>query len=245
MTPGNKIVVGALVTAALAAMFHGPIGNGKRFVDGLESAANAKVATEQGVAAKTDRDGAYRRGVVLSGPVTDQAKKDALLADVRAIPGMGWARWEGDGSAAAHTNAAPKLNTDQTPATAAAVKDCQADLDTAIKGRTIQFESGTAALSAVSNALIDELSADIGACAGTVIEVAGHTDLTGGHPQNQSLSEARANAVVEAFLAKGIPTARLLPRGYGDTKPVMPGMTSEANAKNRRIEFHVASANKG
>ena len=244
MTPGNKIVVGALATAALAAFFHGPLGFGKTFVDGLESAANAKVATEAGVIARTDRDSAYRRGVVLSGPITDQAKKDELLAQVRAIPGMGWARWEGDGDVVKQAEA-PKLNIDQTPATAAAVKDCQSDLDTAIKGKTIQFESGTAALSSASNALVDELSANIGACAGTVVEVAGHTDLTGDHAHNQSLSEARANAVVEAFLAKGVPPARLLPKGYGDTQPMMPGLSSEANAKNRRIEFHVASAKKG
>jgi OmpA-OmpF porin, OOP family len=241
MTPGNKIVVGALVTAALASLFHGPLGYGKTFVDGLEGSANAKLSAEAGVVANTDRDSAYRRGVILSGPATDRSKKDALLAEVRAIPGMAWARWEGDDGAAGKA-AAPKLNTDQTPATAAAVKDCQADLDTAIKGKTIQFESGTAALSVASNTLIDELSSNIGACAGTQIEVAGHTDLTGDHDHNQALSEARANAVVEAFLAKGVPTARLLPKGYGDTQPMMPGMSGEANAKNRRIEFHAASA---
>lgn len=241
MTPGSKILVGAVATAALAAVFHGPLGNGKSFVDRLEAAATDKVSAA-GVTVTADRDSAYRRGVTLSGPVTDPAKRDELLAQVRAIPGMAFARWADDGKAVA---APAKVDTDPTPATVEEVKTCQADVDAAIKGKTVQFESGTSTLSVDSSALIDQLSAAIAACGGTKVEVAGHTDLTGGDAANQRLSEERANSVVAAMVAKSVPSDRLVPKGYGETKPVEAAMTAAANAKNRRIEFHVAAAEGG
>lgn len=238
MTPGSKILVGAVATAALAAIFHGPLGFGKSFVDRLETEATGMV-TADGVTATADRDSAYRRGVTLSGPVTDPAKRDALLAQVRAIPGMAFARWADDGAA----KAAPAA--DGPPASAEQVKECQSDVDAAIKGKTVQFQSGTATLSVESGALIDELSKAIGACAGTKVEVAGHTDLTGGDEPNMRLSEERANSVVAAMVAKGVPSERLVPKGYGETKPLEATMSSAANAMNRRIEFHVATAAEG
>jgi outer membrane protein OmpA-like peptidoglycan-associated protein len=91
--------------------------------------------------------------------------------------------------------------------------------------------------------MVDALAAKLGPCQGTKVEVAGHTDLTGVAANNQRLSEERANTVVAALVAKGVPTARLTPKGYGQTKPVMPGTTAEANTKNRRIEFSVMAAN--
>lgn len=234
MTPGSKILVGAAVTAALAAIVHGPMGNGKSFVDYLETEATKAVSGAAGVTAVADRDSAFRRGVTLSGPVTDPAKREELLAQARAIPGMAFAHWAKDEAAAAPADA--------TPATAEQVKSCQMDVDAAIKGKTVQFQSGTATLSAESTGLIDELSKAIGACAGTRVEVAGHTDLTGGDAPNQRLSEERANSVVAAMTAKGVPAERLVPKGYGETKPLEATMTSAANAMNRRIEFHVATA---
>jgi outer membrane protein OmpA-like peptidoglycan-associated protein len=47
------------------------------------------------------------------------------------------------------------------------------------------------------------------------------------------------------MVAKSVPSDRLVPKGYGETKPVEATMTAAANAKNRRIEFHVAAAEGG
>lgn len=127
----------------------------------------------------------------------------------------------------------------ETPASAEQVASCQTQVDGVIKGKTIQFDSGTATIKAESVPLIDALATALTPCAGTVIEVAGHTDLVGEEAANMRLSEERANAVVQALVAKNVPTSRLAPKGYGETKPAQPGEAEPANIANRRIEFAV------
>lgn len=129
----------------------------------------------------------------------------------------------------------------ETPATAEQVASCQTQVDTTIKGKTIQFDTSTATIKAESQPLIDEMAKVLTPCAGTQIEVAGHTDLTGGDAANMRLSEERANAVVQALVAKGVPNERLTPKGYGETQPVRRGTSQEVHAANRRIEFSVTA----
>jgi len=70
------------------------------------------------------------------------------------------------------------------------------------------------------------------------VEVAGHTDNTGTADHNQTLSEGRAKAVVDALVKDyGIDAARLQAKGYGATKPVAPNDTDDGRAKNRRVEL--------
>jgi outer membrane protein OmpA-like peptidoglycan-associated protein len=129
----------------------------------------------------------------------------------------------------------------EVPATAETVKACQTGVDAVIAGKTVNFASGGSALAPESIALIDSVASGLKDCAGTSIEIAGHTDLTGGDAANMALSQQRADSVSKALQERGIPAARLVAKGYGETKPVEAAMTSAANAKNRRIEFHVAS----
>ncbi len=130
----------------------------------------------------------------------------------------------------------------EAPATVEAVKTCQADVDAVAKGKTINFTSGGAKIAADSMPLIDSIAKAAKDCAGTTIEVAGHTDAQGNDAYNQRLSEERANAVVAALVERGIPTSRLTPKGYGETKPLDTANTPEALAKNRRIEFGVSAS---
>jgi OmpA-OmpF porin, OOP family len=128
------------------------------------------------------------------------------------------------------------------PATAEAISDCQTKVNALIAGKTINFATSGAAIAADSIPLIDAIATDLKACSGTTVEVAGHTDAAGGDAANQTLSEARANSVTQALVERGVPTDRLLPKGYGETAPLDPANTPAAYAKNRRIEFKVAAA---
>lgn len=130
----------------------------------------------------------------------------------------------------------------EAPATAEAVKNCQDDVNAVITGKTINFESSKAIIKADSMALIDAIAKSSKDCAGTVIEVAGHTDQQGGDVANMRLSEERANAVVAALTERGVPKERLSPKGYGESKLLDQASSPEALAKNRRIEFNVAAA---
>jgi OmpA-OmpF porin, OOP family len=130
----------------------------------------------------------------------------------------------------------------ETPATAEAVASCQTNVDTVTKGKKINFETSGATIAAASMAEIDAIAAAVKDCAGTTIEVAGHTDITGGDAANMTLSQARADSVVKALSDKGVPADRLVAKGYGETQPKVPGASTAANAENRRTEFNVQTA---
>lgn len=237
MNPSTKILIGAVATALLAGATHGPLGMGKAFLDGLQaqsrSALDAGKMSEAQVAFQESP--ALQRVAILSGPIADPVAREAALKAVRAIPGVYDARW-------AQTAAPIAVTVSPAPATAQAVASCQADVDAAIKGKVVQFTSGSASIAPASTALIETLAKAISACAGTHVEVAGHTDMTGNSTSNQTLSEARAKSVADAMMANGVPAERLTPKGYGSTNPAVAGSSRSANAANRRIEFIVASA---
>jgi OmpA-OmpF porin, OOP family len=74
---------------------------------------------------------------------------------------------------------------------------------------------------------------------GISIEIGGHTDDEGDAGYNMYLSEGRAKSIQNYLAKKGISRARLLAKGYGETKPVDQGITKAAKARNRRVEFIV------
>lgn len=63
--------------------------------------------------------------------------------------------------------------------------------------------------------------------------VEGHTDASGTADYNLSLSERRAKAVVRYLSERGVDTAKLVPRGLGQTKPLS---ADKFSADNRRVE---------
>ncbi|HOO39797.1 MAG TPA: OmpA family protein, partial [Deltaproteobacteria bacterium] len=75
-----------------------------------------------------------------------------------------------------------------------------------------------------------------------ILEVQGHTDDQGSDDYNMKLSQQRAETVVTYLELFGIDTGRLVPKGYGESKPVMPNTTEEGRAKNRRVELVKPSA---
>jgi outer membrane protein OmpA-like peptidoglycan-associated protein len=70
-------------------------------------------------------------------------------------------------------------------------------------------------------------------------EISGHTDNVGTKEYNQGLSERRAKSVFDYLLANEIPSARMVSKGYGDTRPVADNNTDAGRAQNRRTEFMI------
>ncbi|MGC3999553.1 MAG: OmpA family protein [Anaeromyxobacter sp.] len=70
------------------------------------------------------------------------------------------------------------------------------------------------------------------------VYVVGHTDNTASLDLNLKLSQARAEAVVQALVAKqGIDAGRMVGRGAGPIAPVASNATEEGRARNRRVEL--------
>lgn len=71
------------------------------------------------------------------------------------------------------------------------------------------------------------------------IEISGHTDSDGSEAYNLRLSQARAQAVVDYLISRGIESSRMIARGYGESRPIAPNDTPENKQKNRRTELKI------
>jgi outer membrane protein OmpA-like peptidoglycan-associated protein len=90
---------------------------------------------------------------------------------------------------------------------------------------------------------LDKLADDLKADKRFFIAVEGYTDKTGSRQYNEALSRRRADAVVQYLVAKhDVPIYRIHMIGLGEEKPVEDASNREANAKNRRVEVKVFSA---
>lgn len=69
------------------------------------------------------------------------------------------------------------------------------------------------------------------------VEVQGHTDNSGTPEHNKVLSEQRADAVRAWLVQHGVNADRLVSRGYGQEKPLVPNVTAANRARNRRVQF--------
>ena len=74
---------------------------------------------------------------------------------------------------------------------------------------------------------------------GIKIEIGGHTDWVGKESYNQSLSERRAQSVVNYLISQGIDSSQLIAVGYGELQPCDTNDTPEGRAMNRRVVFKV------
>lgn len=103
----------------------------------------------------------------------------------------------------------------------------------------VNFNSGKATLTTESFPVLDELVSYLNRKEDDRIEVGGHTDNVGQPAFNMKLSLDRANTVRDYLLSKGIDPARVMAKGYGQTKPVADNKTDEGRATNRRTEITV------
>jgi len=122
-------------------------------------------------------------------------------------------------------------------AVALSVPRCAVVLSAAVKVLPIAFAPGSAVFEPGSREALDRLGEILRRCAGGRVEIGGHTDSQGSKGLNQRLSRARAEAVLDALIARGVPLDRLAARGYGEEQPVASNETEAGRARNRRIEF--------
>jgi outer membrane protein OmpA-like peptidoglycan-associated protein len=103
----------------------------------------------------------------------------------------------------------------------------------------ILFETGKSVLTASSYTELGRLLNIMQDDPKMKIEISGHTDNTGSQPLNFKLSEARAKAVVDFLVQKGIDPARMEYKGFGSLQPIADNATAAGRTKNRRVEFKI------
>jgi len=105
-------------------------------------------------------------------------------------------------------------------------------------GQAVLKPEGRAELDKIASALLDierQIPGDIA----WVMRVDGHTDIRpiAGGRTNWDLSAARAIAVVQYLIGRGVSPQRLVAAGFGEFQPIDADRTEEAYARNRRIEL--------
>jgi OOP family OmpA-OmpF porin len=102
----------------------------------------------------------------------------------------------------------------------------------------IYFDTAKSELKPESDAALGEIAKMLQEHPGLKVFIVGHTDMVGEAGVNVKLSQARAQSVVSALVAKnGVAGSRLVPFGAGPYAPVMSNKTEEGRAKNRRVEL--------
>jgi OmpA-OmpF porin, OOP family len=129
-----------------------------------------------------------------------------------------------------------EMNQDIVADAAAFSNDLRTSGHVTIEG--IYFDTARSELKPESKQAIDEIAKLLKAEPALKLYVVGHTDNVGGLDANQKLSQARAEAVVQALVqTHGIAAARLRGCGDGPTAPVASNDSEEGRAKNRRVEL--------
>jgi outer membrane protein OmpA-like peptidoglycan-associated protein len=102
----------------------------------------------------------------------------------------------------------------------------------------IYFDTGKSEIKAESEPALAEVAKLLQGNAALKVHVVGHTDNVGDFAINMKLSQARADAVVQALAAKyGISGARMKSSGVASLAPVESNDTEPGRAKNRRVEL--------
>ncbi len=116
------------------------------------------------------------------------------------------------------------------------------DISTALKTKktytfqNVNFETGKWELLPPALPELDNLVAFLKENPKMRVEIGGHTDDVGIDADNQLLSQNRAEGVANYLISKGIATARITFKGYGEALPIAPNTSAAGRLQNRRVE---------
>jgi outer membrane protein OmpA-like peptidoglycan-associated protein len=112
-----------------------------------------------------------------------------------------------------------------------------------IRLRGVNFDFDRAEVRSDAAVILDEaatlLSDALRECPSRSVSVEGYTDATGADAYNLTLSERRANAVLDYLADKGVDASRLSAKGFGESSPIAPNDTRDGRALNRRVELRL------
>jgi OOP family OmpA-OmpF porin len=103
----------------------------------------------------------------------------------------------------------------------------------------LYFAWDQAVLQDISFPVLDEVVQALKDNIGFRVQVEGHTSSEGADDHNQTLSEKRADAVLDYLVAHGIAKERLVSKGFSSSVPADTNATVAGRENNRRVEFVV------
>ena len=119
-------------------------------------------------------------------------------------------------------------------------KGCTLLFETGKKSVTLQgvnFVTAKADLLPESSGALDKVAESLVNNPDVKIAVEGYTDNRGSAAVNRRLSQARADAVRNYLISKGVPAENITAKGFGPLKPVASNAAEAGRAQNRRVEL--------
>jgi len=163
------------------------------------------------------------------------ARRDSLAVAARADS---LARSSREAARADTVRAQVRQNVVEEPAAAPSGLDAASTVELAAM---VHFEFDRSDLDAASAAVLDRKLRILQQYPRLALQVAGHCDERGSDEYNLALGERRAAAVKRYLVEHGVAEGRLTIVSYGEERPLDPGHTEEAWARNRRAEFAVTA----
>jgi outer membrane protein OmpA-like peptidoglycan-associated protein len=105
--------------------------------------------------------------------------------------------------------------------------------------RSILFQTSSAVLSPEDQLALEGFARYLNRHPEFRIEIQGHTDNVGSASANLSLSQQRAQRVLEHLVQLGVDRGRLSAKGYGSSRPVASNQNEEGRSRNRRTAFEI------
>ncbi|MDB5986561.1 MAG: hypothetical protein JWR16_1614 [Nevskia sp.] len=103
----------------------------------------------------------------------------------------------------------------------------------------VNFELNSAILTGQATHVLDGVAQALNAQQNIKVEIAGHTDNSGSPKYNLVLSQQRAESVRQYLVGRSVDMARMTPKGFGETQPLVSNDTENGRAANRRVEFKI------
>lgn len=103
----------------------------------------------------------------------------------------------------------------------------------------ILFQTDKSDLNAASQKSLTQFANSLKANPDTYVNIYGHTDNTGTHEHNLTLSKARAESVAKFLQGLGISSSRMTTEGFSYDQPVADNSTAAGRAQNRRVEIYI------
>jgi outer membrane protein OmpA-like peptidoglycan-associated protein len=105
----------------------------------------------------------------------------------------------------------------------------------------LKFDFDKADLHPADKELLSRIAGILMTSPDYTVSVNGHTDDVGTDEYNQKLSERRAQAVRDYLVKAGLPAGLFTVTGHGKKRPLAPGNSETARAKNRRVELGIVN----
>lgn len=166
--------------------------------------------------------------------------RESDAGDAGAAAGRRMGDGTGRAPADRGTEAPPRPGASASPSASPSPAAAPARVDTlarAVPLGEIFFPPNTNALSADARRRLDVAAREYRAAGSESrpLLLTGHADLRGDPAVNARISRARAEAVAEYLVSRGVPPERIEVRYAGASRPMASGRSPEANASNRRV----------